>query len=64
MNVSVTEGSDRALPGFAGRYIAALLFVLAPVQAMAQGFAGLGTEVEGFARPAPDPVFDFPTDRL
>ncbi|MDX8350750.1 lipocalin-like domain-containing protein [Cognatiyoonia sp. IB215182] len=29
---------------------------------MAQGFAGLGTEVEGFARPAPDPVFDFPTD--
>ncbi len=30
--------------------------------ALAQGFAGLGTEAEGFAAPAPDPVFEFPAD--
>ncbi|HKL70966.1 lipocalin-like domain-containing protein [Salibaculum sp.] len=30
--------------------------------ALAQGFAGMGTEAEGFAVPAPDPVFDFPAD--
>lgn len=30
--------------------------------AAAQGFAGLGTEADGFAIPAPDPVFDFPAD--
>jgi predicted secreted hydrolase len=29
---------------------------------MAQGFSGLGTQSEGFATPAPDPVFTFPAD--
>lgn len=33
-----------------------------PMAATAQGFAGLGTQVEGFAIPQPNPVFDFPTD--
>ena len=41
----------------------ALIFaVLMPVAAWAQGFAGLGTDAEGFAVPTPDPVFDFPAD--
>ncbi|WP_019954687.1 lipocalin-like domain-containing protein [Yoonia vestfoldensis] len=40
----------------------ALILCLLPVTASAQGFAGLGTEVEGFSTPAPDPVFDFPAD--
>lgn len=38
-----------------------ILFWL-PLQAAAQGFAGLGTDAEGFAVPTPDPVFDFPQD--
>ena len=33
-----------------------------PVQAAAQGFAGLGTDAEGFAVPTPNPAFDFPQD--
>ena len=40
----------------------ALILCLLPLSASAQGFAGLGTEVEGFSTPAPDPVFDFPAD--
>jgi predicted secreted hydrolase len=40
----------------------ALFLCLLPASAMAQGFAGLGTEVEGFSTPAPDPVFEFPAD--
>jgi predicted secreted hydrolase len=40
----------------------ALILCLLPVTAMAQGFAGLGTTSDGFATPAPDPVFDFPAD--
>ncbi|WP_322894612.1 MULTISPECIES: lipocalin-like domain-containing protein [unclassified Yoonia] len=40
----------------------ALLLCLLPVTASAQGFAGLGTDIDGFATPAPDPVFDFPAD--
>jgi len=39
-----------------------LLLALPPATALAQGFAGLGTDTEGFALPAPDPVFDFPAD--
>ena len=40
-----------------------LLFLcLFPVSAMAQGFAGLGTQVEGFAEVAPEPDFSFPRD--
>jgi predicted secreted hydrolase len=30
--------------------------------AFGQGFAGLGTDAEGFAMPAPDPAFAFPQD--
>lgn len=30
--------------------------------ALAQGFAGLGTDAEGFALPAPNPEFDYPAD--
>ncbi|MEM6391039.1 MAG: lipocalin-like domain-containing protein, partial [Pseudomonadota bacterium] len=37
-------------------------FCLLPVTALAQGFAGLGTDAEGFSVPQPDPVFDFPAD--
>ncbi|WP_050929531.1 lipocalin-like domain-containing protein [Aestuariivita boseongensis] len=40
-----------------------LIFCLLwPLQAAAQGFAGLGSAAEGFAVPQPDPVFDFPAD--
>ncbi len=39
-----------------------ILGLLWPVHALAQGFAGLGMEAEGFAVPAPNPVFSFPTD--
>ena len=40
----------------------ALILCLLPFQVSAQGFAGLGSEVEGFAVPAPSPVFAFPAD--
>lgn len=39
---------------------ACLLLFSAPGNA--QGFAGLGADAEGFALPAPDPVFTFPAD--
>lgn len=39
-----------------------LLLALWPAPLLAQGFAGLGTDAEGFAIPQPDPVFDFPAD--
>lgn len=42
------------------RWLAVLL--LWAQGALAQGFAGLGTDAEGFAVPRPDPVFDFPAD--
>lgn len=35
---------------------------LLPVSAMAQGFAGLGADAEGFGIPQPNPTFDFPAD--
>jgi predicted secreted hydrolase len=38
------------------------ILVLLAGPAMGQGFAGLGTDAEGFAVPRPDPVFDFPAD--
>lgn len=41
---------------------ALLLLCWLPYAASAQGFAGLGTEVDGFAVPQPDPTFDFPAD--
>lgn len=40
----------------------ALVLLLWAQGALAQGFAGLGTDAEGFAVPRPDPVFDFPAD--
>mgnify|MGYP001828594894 CR=1 FL=1 len=33
-----------------------------PLSAMAQGFAGLGSQAEGFAVPQPNPTFSFPAD--
>ncbi len=42
------------------RVIALLLWL--PMQVAAQGFAGLGTDAEGFAVPTPDLAFDFPQD--
>ena len=40
-----------------------LAFLLcAPLAAWAQGFAGLGTDADGFAVPQPQPAFDFPAD--
>lgn len=39
-----------------------VLFLLLPFQAMAQGFAGLGTDAAGFANPRPDTVLQFPVD--
>lgn len=42
--------------------LATLLAFGAPAFGLAQGFAGMGTQAEGFATPAPDPQFDFPAD--
>lgn len=43
--------------------VKALIFAcVMPVAAVAQGFAGMGTDAEGFSNPAPNPVFDFPAD--
>lgn len=39
-----------------------LLLVAAPGLALAQGFAGMGTDAEGFVQPRPDPQFAFPAD--
>ena len=39
-----------------------LLLCLWPFMVNAQGFAGLGTDADGFSVPTPDPVFDFPAD--
>lgn len=38
------------------------LLLLLPCQAIAQGFAGLGTDAAGFSRPQPDTVLTFPAD--
>lgn len=35
---------------------------LLPAAGLAQGFAGMGTEADGFTMPTPDPVFRFPED--
>lgn len=40
----------------------AVALLLLPAPAVAQGFAGLGTEAGDFAMPAPGHVFDFPAD--
>lgn len=41
---------------------AILLAICLPYAAVAQGFAGLGTEADGFGLPTPDPTFVFPDD--
>ncbi|WP_299689418.1 lipocalin-like domain-containing protein [uncultured Tateyamaria sp.] len=41
---------------------ALFLFLMLPVAAWAQGFAGLGTDADGFAVPQPGTTFDFPAD--
>tara|TARA_R110000787_G_scaffold147682_1_gene261479 strand:+ start:39 stop:1091 length:1053 start_codon:yes stop_codon:yes gene_type:complete len=42
--------------------VAALLTLGAAFTASAQGFAGMGSDAEGFAVPTPDPEFTFPAD--
>ncbi len=39
-----------------------IFVVLWPMAAMAQGFAGLGTDADGFSVPEPNPQFSFPAD--
>ena len=39
-----------------------LLLLFLPAQAVAQGFAGLGTTADGFANPVPGHALDFPAD--
>lgn len=39
-----------------------LVLMLGPLSVLAQGFAGLGTDADGFAVPQPDPRFEFPRD--
>ena len=60
--MSVRLSEVRALPGFAARYIVLACLLLFPVHLAAQGFAGLGTTVEGFSTPQPNPSFSFPAD--
>jgi predicted secreted hydrolase len=42
----------------------AFAWLLCSTPAFAQGFAGLGTQAEGFAVPERDPEFEFPQDHL
>ncbi len=41
---------------------AILFFICLPLIVLAQGFAGLGSDADGFAVPTPQPAFDFPRD--
>ena len=41
---------------------ALFLICILPAAALGQGFAGLGTDAEGFSAPQPNPVFAFPAD--
>ena len=41
---------------------AAIVAICLPLSAGAQGFAGLGTDADGFGLPTPDPEFRFPDD--
>lgn len=38
------------------------LLLWVPCAALAQGFAGMGTDAAGFSDPLPNPVFEFPAD--
>ncbi len=42
--------------------LALLIAIWLPCAALAQGFAGMGSDAEGFTNPQANPVFDFPTD--
>lgn len=44
-----------------GKWLAVLLMLL-PVQALAQGFAGLGTAMDGFTNPVRGKALEFPAD--
>ena len=44
------------------RILTVVVLLTLPFAALAQGFAGMGTDAEGFAVPRPDPAFDFPAD--
>lgn len=47
----------------AKRWLLSLVLAISlPLQAHAQGFAGMGSTADGFATPAPAPQFDFPAD--
>lgn len=41
---------------------ALVVLLLLPAPALSQGFAGLGTEAEDFAQPAPETLLEFPAD--
>ena len=41
---------------------AILFFICLPLIVLAQGFAGLGSDADGFAVPTPQLAFDFPRD--
>ena len=43
-------------------FITSVALALAPLGANAQGFAGMGTSVEGYALPDPETRFEFPED--
>ncbi|WP_397544419.1 lipocalin-like domain-containing protein [Roseovarius salis] len=44
------------------RVLVLLLFMACPLPVLAQGFAGMGTDADGFAVPRPEPEFEFPAD--
>ena len=46
----------------ARRRLLQMLACTLPVPALGQGFAGLGSDADGFAIPQPDPTFRFPAD--
>ncbi len=39
-----------------------VFLIFTPFSVYSQGFAGLGSNIEGFSVPAPDPQFEFPAD--
>lgn len=60
----VRKGSTRAgaIPRVWRAAAAVLLLITSAGGVTAQGFAGLGSDAEGFTLPAPDPSFSFPRD--
>ncbi|MEQ6248693.1 lipocalin-like domain-containing protein [Sulfitobacter sp. HNIBRBA3233] len=56
------DPARRLLAGLRPLLAAVLALVVCSGTAVAQGFAGLGSDADGFAIPAPDPSFAFPAD--